>query len=505
MTEPSGEGRPTRPALRARAAQSLIWTVLESAGLTVLSFVTLVVVARFVTPTELGIVTIALGVVQILALPEVFFHDALIQGEDTDESSYNSAFTVSVMVACTLVAGCWLLREPVSDALGSSQAGLLLGVLSLSLIPLALSSTLVARSRRELAFRALATRSLVGRLIGAVAGIGCAVGGLGVWALVVQQLAMTVSACVLLWALSPRRPRLTLRLSPVRSMARFGTSTLINNVLILAEPRTFAILVAGALSPAAAGYLNLALRIVDMPRDVIAGAAGQLALPLLRQIDSDVEATRRAYTEAVSFTCLLGFPVFFGLAACAPEVVELVFGPRWLPSAPIVVVFALLTVVYFPKLFSGAVIVARGRPQMLIPVLVVSLGTVIVGMLVVGYRSLALALAVWAARLATSLPIEVLIARRVGRLRLHDQVRGVTKPLISAAVMAGLVWLLGNLVLDALPMLGRLLAMVIFGASSYAVLVWLIDRAAARRLAGFLSMMRGPGRPQPELPAGQGG
>lgn len=482
-------------ALRAKAAQSLIWTVLESAGLSVLSFVTLVVVARFVTPTELGIVTIALGIVQILALPvEIFFHDALVQGRDTDESSYNSAFTVSVLTACALVAGCWALRGPVSDLLGSPQAGLLLGVLSLSLIPLALSSSLVARSRRELAFKALATRSLAGRSVGAAAGIVCAVSGLGVWSLVVQQLAMTTCACALLWVLSPHRPRFTLRWSPARPMVRFGSSSLTNNVLLVAEPRAFAFLVAGALSPAAAGYLNLALRVVDMPRDVMAGAAGQLALPLLRQIDSDVAATRRAYTEAVSFTCLLGFPVFFGLAACAPEVVELVFGRRWLPSAPIVVVFALLTVVYFPKLYSGAVVTARGKPQALTPVLLVSLGTVVVGMLVVGHQSLALALAVWVARLVTSLPVEIAIAQRVGRLGVRDQFRGTTGPFLAASGMAGLVWLLGNGALDDTLVWLRLSLMVVSGALVYAVLVWFLDRAAVVRLAGFLSMMRQPGQ-----------
>lgn len=477
--------------LRAKAAQSLTWTVLESVGLTLLSFTTLVVVARFVTPTELGIVTIALGVVQLLALPvEIFFHDALVQGDDTDEASYNSAFTLSVLTAFALVAACWALREPLSTALGNPQAGLLLGVLSLSLIPLALSSTLVARSRRELAFKALATRSLAGRAIGAVAGIGCAIGGLGVWSLVVQQLAMTTSACVLLWVLSPHRPRITLHLSPARSTSRFGSSSLITNVLMMAEPRAFAILVAGTLSPATAGYLNLALRIVDMPRDVMSGAAGQLGLPLLRQIDSDVTAVRRAYTEAVSFACLIGFPIFFGLAATAPEVIELVFGARWLPAAPIVIVFALLTVVYFPKLFSGAVIVARGKPQAFIPVQVVSLGTVVLGMLIIGPETLALALAIWASRLATSLPIEIAVARRVGRLAVRDQFRGVTRPLVCATVMAGLVWTLGNVVLEAAPVPVRLAAMVAAGAVAYAALVWALDRAVARRLVGFVSMMR---------------
>ena len=57
--------KPTRPS----AARSLVWTMLESGGLSGLSFVTLIALSHFLSPTEFGIVSLALSVVQILNIP----------------------------------------------------------------------------------------------------------------------------------------------------------------------------------------------------------------------------------------------------------------------------------------------------------------------------------------------------------------------------------------------------------------------------------------------------
>ena len=47
--------KPTRPS----AARSLVWTMLESGGLSGLSFVTLIALSHFLSPTEFGIVSLS--------------------------------------------------------------------------------------------------------------------------------------------------------------------------------------------------------------------------------------------------------------------------------------------------------------------------------------------------------------------------------------------------------------------------------------------------------------
>ncbi|MFK5598227.1 oligosaccharide flippase family protein [Methylobacterium sp. HMF5984] len=477
-------------SLRLTAARSLVWTILESGGLSVLSFITLVVVARIVTPAELGIFAAALSIVQLLTLfVEMLFHDALVQRPDTNQGHYDTAFTVSLIIAILLCTSSWMFSELVSNLLNLPRVGYILSILSIGLIFSAFGSTLVARQRREFSFKALALRSLIGRLLGSGVGITAAVMGAGIWSLVAQQLVMTGCASAILWFSTPMRPRLNIIPGRIRDMAGFGLTSLANILIMLSESRIFLLMVAYSLGPASAGFLNLAFRVVDMPRDVISGAASQLALPLFRNVSSDRTALTNAYVEAVSFTCAIGYPIFFGLAACAPEIIEIMFGLKWFQSINFTILFALLTVVHFPKLYASTILSALGKPQFLTPVLTVSLLTVFIGMLTIGTHALWIAALVWAIRLVTSKPIEIFLIKRASGITLRQQLQGAGAPFLAASIMAAIVWFSGQVLTEYFSPFPRLIMMSIVGVFVYIPILALLDLRIIKRLVRFAQMM----------------
>ena len=226
-----------------------------------------------------------------------------------------------------------------------------------------------------------------------------------------------------------------------------------------------------------------------MPRDVIGGAASQLALPLFQRVADDRPALGRAYTEAVTFTCALGFPLFFGLAACAPEVIELIFGQRWLPAAPYVRFFACLTIAYFPKLYAASLLSALGKPKLFTPGLLVAIATIVIGMLAIGRQSLWIAAAIWALRLVTSMPVEIVATRAASGMSMRDQFRGAGSPLWAAAIMALVVWGGSHALYSQLTPALRLACNVAIGAIVYTALFAVLDRTVIIRLIGFGRMM----------------
>ena len=73
--------------------RSLIWSLLESGGLSVLSLAVLLLVARYIGPAELGVFAIAIGIVQMLAQAvEMLLHDAIVQRRDLHEDHLHTAF-----------------------------------------------------------------------------------------------------------------------------------------------------------------------------------------------------------------------------------------------------------------------------------------------------------------------------------------------------------------------------------------------------------------------------
>ena len=490
-------------SLRQSAARSLFWTLVESGGLSGVSFVTLIVLARLLSPAEMGVGAIALGIVQVLIVPvEILFQDALIQRPQVDEAHFDTAFTATLALGAVMMLAGWAGSGLLARWVNAPEIAPVFAVMSLSLLPMAFGTVVAARQRRDLEFRALALRSLAGRLGGAAVAVGVAAFGGGVWALVAQQVLLVSFAAAVLWLMAAHRPRLRFSPRHFRDLIGFGLRSVVVMSVQVAIPRVFTLLAGALLGAVSVGYVTIAFRAVDMLRDVVAGAVVQLALPLFGRVRGEVDGLRHSYAEALGFTCLAGFPLFVGLGVCAPDLVALLFGPQWQPSVPYVALFGILVVPYLLRLYMMPCMAAAGRPLAALPGLLVTLLFVVVGMSTVGRASLAAAVAVWALRLAVEIPVDALMLRWVSSIGFRTQVAGAGFPLLASAVMAGVVLGGRALALEHVPVGVRVAAMAGMGALVYGGLMLLLDRAAVTRLLAFArSALARPQQASQEAPA----
>ncbi|HLY58054.1 MAG TPA: oligosaccharide flippase family protein [Stellaceae bacterium] len=472
------------------AARSLFWTAIESGGLCGLSFVTLVLLSHVLTPEEFGIGAMALSVVQVLNLPvEMLFHDALVQREHVEERHYDTAFCVSVCLGILLSASCWVVAAPLARAIGEPDAGPVLGWMSLSLPISGLGCTIMARLRREMQFRPLAIRSLLGRVGGAIGAIAVAAGGGGVWSLVVQQVALLAISVAAVWIFAQQRPRLRLDWRACADLLGFGLRAITVLGVLVAYQRVFLLLAGTLLGAAAAGYLNLAFRTVDMLRDLLASAVQQLVLPIFARLQNERGRLATAYAYAVELTGAVSFPIFLGLFATAPEFIPILFGASWQPAVPFVQVVALAALPFFCRMFSAPVMTAIGAPQAALASAGLGLAIIVVGMLTFGRYSEQAAAAVWVGRLAFALPVDVLVLWRYGGIGLGPQFRGISRLLLLGAAMVAAVAATDSLLTPLLPAaIARLPVLVLTGAVTYVALMWLLNRELCERLLGFLRM-----------------
>lgn len=473
-------------AVRNAAARSLRWTLLESFGLSGLSFIALVFFSRYLSAAEFGIAAVAIGIVQLLSVPvEMLFHDALIRTPEATSRHIDSAFSASLLLGVLLTAACWLLADPFAALIGQPEVGPVLRWMSLGLIATGCGSVLVALQRRHLQFRTLALRSTIGRVGSAVIGISLAVGGAGVWSLVAQQVCTVLLATLVLWALAPERPRFGLSRPELREMTRFGVVATFFTLVALSTQRLFMIAVATFLGASAAGILSLAFRTVDMLRDIVGGAVAQLALPIFASLKGSRDDIQRTFYAAVRLTTALMYPLFAGLAVCSQEVVVVVFGARWLDAAPFVTLLAVLTFQFFPRLFSVPIYNAAGHPSLPCAALLPQIAFVVIGMLLVGRFSLEAAAVVWASRLLLGLVIDLLMLQRVTGINPAAQLAGAARPALAAAAMAAIVYAAKLYPLAAYGPTLRLAMMVSLGVVTYTAILWLINRQLVRELLAF--------------------
>lgn len=474
---------------RVAAIRAFAWTLLESFGMSGLSVIALLVLSRYVTPAEFGLASIALAVVQMaVVIVERLFHDPLIQRHALTSRDSDSAFTATLLASLVLTAACWVAGPWLARWVG--QPGLVapLGWMSLAILAAGTGSVLTALHRREMSFRALALRSLLARMVATVIAIALAIWGAGLWSVVAQQVLSTVLSAAAIWWLSAvARPRLAWDGKALREMLALGVPSTLQQFVAIANARLIILLAAMQLSVAAVGQIAMAFRAVDMFRDLLAQAISQLALPLFARIEREGGDRRSAYITAVRLTSALLLPVFTGLAVLAGEVVGIAFGHQWLEAAPFVSLLALLTFHYFPRQFVTPLFGALGRPAAPLYSSVTQLVFIVLVLRLWPQATPIGVLAVWAARLLVSTPIDMWMLKRVAGLGYIDQWRGAFTPALACLVLAASVQGLRMLGLAAgQNPVSSLALLASAGATVYVATLWICDRALVRELRSAL-------------------
>jgi O-antigen/teichoic acid export membrane protein len=486
MTEISNPAPRTDTVNRRKALTSTLWSALESGGVTMVSFASLIIYSRILSPADFGLFAMILAAVELLGLlSNMPFHDALVQRADIKEEHFDSAFVASLVISAALCAGCWLAGPLFVKSAGDPRAGQVLGLLSIGFLFSGSAATIVARDRREFAFKKLALRSLVGRLGGAAIGIVAAFAHMGVWSLVIQQLMMQALGSLILWITATKRPSPRLHLAEVRELAIFGAAALGGLFTSFAIKRLLIFSAGIFLGTSTAGYVNIAFRTIDTFWAVTVTAIGQVSLPIMARLQNEPERLRAAYRTAVSVACSVLYPAFVGLAVTAPEVIELLFGRKWLPATPYVAMLGFLVLLQAPRLFINPLLTAVGKPGFVLRGYLFGLVYLVCAIAATRLPSPVAVVTVWTGTEFVYVAAFGYFLRRGAGLSLADQFGAVRTPLLATLVMAAAVTVTRFEFSAHLPFALRLAVLAATGIVTYGAVLALIDRRLIGELKKF--------------------
>lgn len=464
--------------LRQSATRSALWAGIEASSVSVFSFVVLLVLARLLTPADFGTAAIALSIVQIVAVvAEFLFHDAIVHRAGLTREQSDSAHTVTVIVGLLLTALVMAAASPLETLFAVAGLGSALLWMAPSIFFIALGAVPVAMLRRNLEFRAVALRMMVGRLIGGVAAILAAFAGMGLWAIVLQQVATAALASLVILLLgSTGATRLPGFASPRASTAllRFGATALAVNLLWGNVGKIFLVGCSLLLSQSAIGMVAMAMRFIDTLASIVWSAQSKVALSLFSRVHRETGTVRKAYLAGARLSSYMIIPLFAGLGVTAHDIVLAFAGERWMAAVPLVQIFAAGQVIRSLTL-GGAVLTAIGQPSANLLLSAIDLLAALALLALLGPMGMVWVGAAWVLRLAISMPVIAYLLRRHAGVGLADLFIGTYRAVFASAVMAVAVvaasraWIVTDLWL-------RLPLSILLGVIVYAGVIWCIDR-----------------------------
>lgn len=349
--------------LRTAVASGVGWTAVQKWSLRLASVLTFVVLGRLLGPADIGLAALALaclGVIGVVA--ELGVTTFLVQTESWDEETRSTAFWTAMVLsfaAAGLVVG---LAVPLSALLGQPRLAPVLMALAPILPLTALSAVPMAILQRELRFREIAVREMGASLLSAAVGLGLAVAGAGVWALVAQSISQTAVGTVLVIGMSKWRPSRRVSRAAFSRLRRFGGPVLGFNIMLAIRDRLEQFLLGALLGVSALGYWSVAMRLLALLSDVSVGVLDTVALPMFAATRGRPERFRRAFEQAVGSAQVLLVPVLAVLAVASPFVVPWAFGAQWGPAVLPAQALCLAYGIAGLASFNRSALLAHGRP-----------------------------------------------------------------------------------------------------------------------------------------------
>jgi PST family polysaccharide transporter len=476
-------------SLRAIAARSALWSAAETWGVRGVSALVFLLLARLLDPAAFGVMALASVYLMILQmLADQGFAEAIIQRPALEDAHRDSAFWANVAIGVALMLATVALAGPLARLYGEPLLVPVLRVLALA--PFLASLTVVQQAllRRELAFRQLTIRQTAGSLAGGAAGVGLALGGAGVWALVAQQLAGQAVALLVLWQVSRWRP--AWRFSPrhFRELLGFGANVLGAGLLRIIGFQADRLLIGYVLGTAEVGYYSVAQRLLLIVSDLLSGSVERIVLPLFAKVQHDPERVRRGLFTAGRILSLAAIPAFAGLAATAPQVIDVGLGPQWRPALAATQLLAPMSLAFSLSFFFAPLMTALGRPGWRLGVVAIHASLNLLAIrLSVGQGIAGVAAALSLVQVGMYF-VELSLLHRLVRFSLPRYLGEAGPPLVAAALMAagvaGLQAWLGPL----LPRAALLGLEILAGAAIYLAVILLVAR---HRLRELLELGRG--------------
>lgn len=352
-------------ASRRQAALGTLWGVIERASTQGISFVVVVVLARYLGPQTFGLVTLAATIALFgQTLIGETFSQALIQAKLLEPEHAAAIFWL--LLAASTLGTALLAGFAHQIAAVFSQPGLapILMALSPLLVLTALQAVPSALFKREMDFRALAVASTSGTLAGGVAGIAMAIGGYGPWSLVANLLVQNIVVTIAIWRRSQFRVARGYSHRHLKELWSFGQYTFLLRISAFTANQGPRILIGYLFGPAALGAFSLGLRIVEIMLQLLALPVSNVTISMVARIRHDTGRLERAIGGATQLTAMVAIPAFLMVALLAPVGVPLLFGHHWAQSVPIVQILAVASAFGANGMVYLGVLTGLGRPDL---------------------------------------------------------------------------------------------------------------------------------------------
>ena len=335
-------------SLKNRVFSGFLWRFAERCGAQLVSFVVSIVLARILAPEDYGSVALITVFTNILAVfIDCGLGTALIQKKNADDTDFSTVFYTNIAFCCTLYLLLFLCAPLIAGFYDDSSLTPLVRVSGITLLISGVKSIQNAYVSKNMLFKRFFFSTLIGTVGAAFIGIGMALLGFGVWALVAQGLFNNTVDTLVLWVTVKWRPKKLFSLKRLKGLFSYGWKLLVSSLLDVLYNNVRSLIIGKMYTSADLAYYNKGKSWPNLFIENINSSIDSVLLPTMSKAQDSREEVKNMTRRSIKTSVYFMAPLMMGLCFLAEPIISLILTDKWLPCVPFMQIFC-ITYLFYP-------------------------------------------------------------------------------------------------------------------------------------------------------------
>ncbi|SNS81684.1 Membrane protein involved in the export of O-antigen and teichoic acid [Noviherbaspirillum humi] len=464
----------------ASIRKSLSIHLLSNTGSIAIQFLVSLLLARLLTPSEIGIFSITVVFVNIAHIFREFGVSTYLQREpELSPEKVQAATTVVLCSSWTIALMLYLCSSVIGNWFKEPQITNVLKILAAGFVFIPFGSVTEALLTRELAADKQAIVNAVGIFAFSSSALIFASIGFGAESLAWANFLNILATGLAYAPFRPKRFPVSIKLRFDRSVLRFGAGSLIYHCVCSVNDALSDLMLGRLANSTDVGLMSRANSTVSIFSYVAGSTANYGALSYLSQANHRGESIIPVLRKATAMLTGLGWPALAVTAIFGKDLVNTLYGTSWLSCIPAITPLSIAAAISMVFHYSSIGITAVGHPYLQ----VLPITALVILRIAFGYWLFDQTLGsfAWSICYATifSLPLFFLLQRRVLHYRFRDLYLSSYKSFVVAGPCLAITYSLDQIIPESVPSLARLTIVIPTVTVIWCISVFLIKHPLA--------------------------
>lgn len=347
--------------------KSVLYSSISQYLLKIIGFVSVIIMARLLTPAELGIYAISSSIVLIVSeLKLLGTANYLVREKSVSVDKVRSGVGLSMIFSWGLGLSLFLLSGNIADFYDISELMILFQVLALNFFFAPFTSVTTSMLSRGLQFNRILIVNVTTEIIRFTASILFVLSGMSymglAWGILVGSV---VEFCMLFW-LRPVGVSWMPSFSGLSPIFRFGLYSSMTNLLARFDSNLPDLIIGKLGVPSQVAFFSRGVGFLSFITQLISSGIWPVILPYFSKVSREGGDVSAAYSRSVELTGGIVWPVLAVAGAISYPVIIFLFGEQWVESVELVSVLAIWAIFRAIHNLSPQLLITMGKERLML-------------------------------------------------------------------------------------------------------------------------------------------